>query len=61
MLTFLLKAKFGEAFDPEVLFHEPLARIMSDLQEECLVPRRGAGAAPFTVEHLHIIAEAILN
>jgi len=61
MLTFLFKAKFGEAFDPEVLFHEPLAKIMADLQKECLVPPQGGGPGPFTAEHLHIIAEAILN
>lgn len=67
MLSILLKAKFGEAFDPIILFHEPLARIMLGLQERC----RRAGppiaasaliaAGPFTAEDLHRIAEAVLN
>ena len=32
MLAFLLKAKFGEALDPEVLFHPDLAAIMIALR-----------------------------
>ncbi|RZJ36963.1 MAG: hypothetical protein EON87_22890 [Brevundimonas sp.] len=37
MLTVLLKAKFGEAFDPDVLFHPDLAAIMIALRERGII------------------------
>jgi hypothetical protein len=59
MLALLLKAKFGEPLDPEVLLHEPVARLMLDLRRKGL-----AGSAtewrPFAPETLHAFAQAIL-
>ncbi len=61
MLTTLLKAKFGDALDPLMLFHEPLANIMIGLQENSIRPGRSSGAGPFTRQVLCAIAEAVLN
>lgn len=60
MLAFLLKAKFGEALDPEVLFHPDLAAMMIALREHGL-----AGFAqtegPFDVAALQSIARLIVS
>ncbi len=63
ILAFLLKAKFGEAFDPEVLLHEQLANVMSELRENASwAASVGANPqGPFTQESLHQIANAILG
>ncbi len=69
MLTTLLKAKFGDALDPLMLFHEPLAKIMFALAENCIRPSRmilpspdrPPASGPFTAKMLNDIGEAILN
>jgi hypothetical protein len=60
MLGLLLKAKFGEAYDPLVLFHEPVAQLMVSLRERAALPP-DRGCAPFAPEVLHAVAERILD
>jgi hypothetical protein len=63
MLGFLLKAKFGEAFDPDVLLHPQLARLMTSLREEAHGEQRGGPeqgrASPFSREALSTIASTV--
>jgi hypothetical protein len=64
MLALLLKAKFGEAYDPEVLFHEELAQIMCALNERVASPAgepKAPDAGSFPREDLFQIAEAIVD
>ena len=58
MLAVMLKAKFGEAFDPEILFHGPLAKLMTELRAASLIPGVAA-EAPFSQEQLVLIATEI--
>jgi hypothetical protein len=60
MLAFLLKAKFGEAFDPEMLFHAPLAGIMNSLFEHSQIPTRQS-EGPFTRVQLQRLAKEIVT
>jgi hypothetical protein len=61
LLTVLLKAKFGEAYDPEMLFHQPLAELGRNLQ--AAIPARPSRSpdGPFSEEALFRIAEAIIH
>lgn len=65
MLTFLLKAKFGEAYDPETLFHGELADLTRKIHADLPSPRTTAPKSistegPFTREALSQIAQAIV-
>jgi hypothetical protein len=60
MLTFLLKAKFGEAFDPEVLFHPDLADIMIALRAKSLTDFTQT-EGPFDLATLNQIASLIVS
>lgn len=60
MLAFLLKAKFGEAFDPEVLFHPDLAAIMIALRANGLTNFTET-EGPFDVAALDQIASLIVS
>lgn len=59
LLALLLRAKFGDAFEPETLFHEPLANVMIALQREC--GQEGDLGGPFTREQLVRVADEIVS
>ena len=60
MLTFLMKAKFGESFDPETLFHQELAGLIRQLQGVAGFPRDEPGEV-FGREELYLIATHIVQ
>lgn len=60
MLAFLLKAKFGDALDPEVLFHPQLAALMVALRERSISPS-SSPSGPFDRAALHLIARHIVD
>lgn len=60
LLGVLLKAKFGDAYDPEVLFHPNLAEIMVALQTRGTVHPQ-ATSAPFDRAGLQTLARLIVN
>lgn len=60
MLAFLLKAKFGEAFDPEVLFHPDLAAIMVALRTNGLIDFTET-EGPFGLADLDKMASLIVS
>ncbi len=60
MLALLMKAKFGERFDPETLFHGPLADLIRQLDGASKLPPREAGDC-FTRDDLLRIAEAVFS
>jgi hypothetical protein len=59
MLGILLKAKFGEAFDPDTLFHRPLADLMSGLRKK--IGSAWDGDGPFTRGQLASLADDIVS
>jgi hypothetical protein len=61
LLSVLLKAKFGDALDPEVLLHAPLAAIMAEMRGRAEYPTEGEAEGPFSPEVLHIIATRVLE
>ncbi len=58
MLTLLMKAKFGERFDPETLFHGPLADLIRQLDSAAKLPSREVGDC-FTRDDLACIAREV--
>ncbi|MCA1199680.1 hypothetical protein K9B35_17065 [Sphingomonas sp. R647] len=58
MLTLLMKAKFGERFDPETLFHRPLADLIRQLDGASNLPPRQSGDC-FTRDDLACIAREV--
>ncbi len=60
ILAFLLKAKFGEAFDREVLFHPELAAIMIALRERGII-QGSETQGPFDRIALHSMAGLIVS
>lgn len=60
MLTFLLKAKFGEAYDSETLFHRQLAELARDLQAALPATLRRHSDRPFADDSLFKIATEIV-
>ena len=60
MLTLLLKAKFGERFDPEMLFHTRLAELIAQLHDASGVAKPVPGDH-FGPEDLFTIAERVIE
>lgn len=60
MLTLLIKAKFGERFDPETLFHRPLADLIRQLDRASNLPSREVGDS-FTRDDVSRIAQEVFG
>lgn len=60
MLALLMKAKFGERFDPETLFHRPLAELIRQLDGASNLPPREVGDC-FTRDDLLRIAQEVFG
>lgn len=58
MLALLMKAKFGERFDPETLFHGPLADLIRQLDRASKLSSREVGEC-FTRDDLSRIAREV--
>lgn len=59
MLTLLMKAKFGEKFDPEVLFHERVAELIRQLEKAA--GNQPQAATCFGRDDLDRIARGVFN
>lgn len=59
LLTVLMKSKFGERFDPEMLFHPGISTLIGQLQAATGVPKPSAGEC-FNRVDLLTIAENVL-
>ena len=59
MLTFLMKSKFGERFDPETLFHPGLAALINQLDAAIGYPKERGDC--FSREDMFSIAERVVE
>jgi hypothetical protein len=60
MLTLLMKAKFGERFDPEILFHAHVADLIRQLNLSLADPFRASGSC-FDRQDLWHIAKGVFD
>lgn len=58
LLAYLLKAKFGDAYDHEMLFHPDLAKLLTNLSAD---RPKAEGPAPFTPDALWTMAVALVD